>query len=116
MKIRALNNNWDWTFGYGNQSYKNEIEALKQNVKSRILCFFGDCFFDMEFGINWFQLLGYRGEKELQNALKNMIVSTEGVIGIKSFDVYIKNRIMTINYTINTEFGVVSDNLTNSYV
>ncbi len=58
MHIRAIDSENDWQFGKGLQSYKYKNNAIMQNVKTRLLSFLNDCWFDMEAGIDWYRLLG----------------------------------------------------------
>ena len=64
MITRALINNPDpkldndWTFGKGRQSYLRHEAAIKQSIRTRLMSFLGDCFFDINAGIDWWRFLG----------------------------------------------------------
>ena len=63
MKVRALNDKHDWVFGKGLQGYKQNREAVKQRIKTHLLSFYYDCFFDLEFGIDWKNFWGSKNKK-----------------------------------------------------
>lgn len=105
MRVRAITENREWTFGKGKQGYKIDEEAIAQNVKTRVLSFFGDCFFDLKAGIDWWNLLGVGKREELLKAIQTVILTTEGVAGINSIDAYNKDRVLHITYDIKTIFS-----------
>lgn len=107
MRVRAVDENHDWTFGRGLQDYKLDSRAVSQNVKTRLLSFYNDCFFDLEAGIDWFNLLSRGTENFLLLAIKQNIVNTEGVTGLNTVDVdYARySRHITIRYDIKTIYS-----------
>lgn len=107
MKVRAIDENHDWTFGRGLQDYKIDDRAISQNVKTRILSFYGDCFFDEMAGIDWFRLLGYGTQELLLMSIKETIINTEGVTAINNVDTYIDRdrREFTVKYDIQTIYS-----------
>jgi len=107
MKVRAIDENNDWTFGRGLQDYKQDDKAISQNTKTRLLSFYGDCFFDLTAGIDWFNLLSRGTENLLTLAIKQSIINTEGVVGINNADVNFDrmSRHITLKYDIKTTFS-----------
>lgn len=106
MIIRALDNNHDFTFGLGLQNYLRDQNAVALNIKTRLLSFFNNCFFDLEAGIDWFRLLGTKNtEQELQLQCRSVILQSYGVIKINSFSSSIQNRGAIIQYNIDTIFS-----------
>lgn len=107
MRVRAVDSNHDWTFGRGLQDYKIEERAIAQNVKTRLLSFYRDCFFDLNAGIDWFNLLGRGTEKFLLLAIRTVISTTEGVVGINkvTVDYNRQERHITIYYDIRTIYS-----------
>lgn len=106
MTIRNLDENHDWTFGSGKNNYVNENLEIALNIKTRILSFLGDCFFDTEAGIDWFNLLDYRYQDRLENSVQNVVLKTPGVVGINNIEVLLgAQRKIIIQYDIKTIYS-----------
>jgi hypothetical protein len=103
MIFRNLDNNDDWTFGKGKQNYAQDDNAIATNLKTRLKSFLNDCFFDMEAGLDWFNLLGKDFEK-LVSDVKKCIITSEGIYRLNDFDVYFdrEKREITITYNVDT--------------
>lgn len=107
MRVRAVDETHDWTFGLGKQDYKIDERAVAQNVKTRLLSFYRDCFFDLNAGLDWFNLLGKGTKSLLLLAIKMVISQTEGVFGVNSVDIVYDEytRQITIKYDIKTVYS-----------
>ena len=106
MRFRALDSNWDWKFGKGTGSYSGDSQAIAYDIKSKILSWFGDCFFDANAGIDWKNILGSKNQKEkLDNDIKKIISLEDGVVDITFFDSEINNRVYSFTARIKTEFN-----------
>ena len=107
MSVRAIDENRDWMFGQGRQSYKIGENELGQQINTRVLSFLGDCFFAQDEGIDWWTLLerGKQNEELLKRSVSLTILQTDGVIAINSVD-FIKNgRDMRILYDVQTIYS-----------
>ena len=105
MMIRALDANGDWTFGKGKSSYKRQQLALNQNLKTRLLEWKGDCFFDNEAGVDWKNRLAKADQASpLQEEIRVVILKTDGVAAVDNLDLVFDSisRNLTISYTIQT--------------
>lgn len=112
MRVRALDVNGDWTFGKGQNDYLTGIPALAQNIKTRLSSFLNDCFFNLNFGIDWFNLLGSKNETGLNLAIASMLLNTQNVSGILELSINVdNNRVITIQYAVQTTLSAnaVSD-------
>jgi len=107
MIVRSLDVNHDWTFGAGKNNYRTNLNALAQNIQTRLLSFLGDCFFDLTAGINWVYYLGSRNKQdELQMVIADAILGTENVLRIEKLDLNINNqRKISLQYTVDTALG-----------
>lgn len=107
MKVRAITDKWDWTFGRGLQDYNQNQNTIAQNVKTRLMSFYGDCFFDEGAGIDWWNLLGHGTQELLLMNIRQCIISTEGVTGINSVDLVVdrEHRSFTVTYNISTVYS-----------
>jgi hypothetical protein len=109
MKVRALDSNGDWTLGKGLNDYVQNRDAVKQNIRTRLFSFLGDCFFDAGAGIDWFNLLGGKDLASLQLSIRATILNTEGVSGIVSASAVINaQRNLQINYSYTDIYSQVS--------
>lgn len=93
MRFRALDSNWDWKFGKGLGSYSGDTQAIAYDVKSKILSWVGDCFFNETAGIDWKNILGSKDQKsQLDDAIKKIIVEEYGIIELSFFESEISDR------------------------
>jgi len=106
MIVRALDINGDWEFGKGKNDYKRDINALQQNIKTRLMSFLGDCFFDITAGVDWFNLLGAKDQLALELSVSTIILNTEGVTGLLLLQLSVSpNRRMSLTYRVQTTLG-----------
>ena len=104
--FRNLDNNNDWTFGNNLGNYVTEQQEIAINLKTRIMSFLGDCFFATDEGIDWWNLLDYRYQDRLENAVQEVIKNTPGVTAINNIDILIgANRKITLQYDIQTIYS-----------
>jgi len=105
--VRALDSNHDWQFGRGLQSYKSDIDALKQSVQTRLMQWKNNCFFAMDDGVDWANELdiGMKGTLDLD--IKRVILQTGGVLRIDNYSSTLDtdSRIITISCQILTIYG-----------
>lgn len=109
MRVRALDEDGDWTFGKGRQSYLRNRAALAQVLKTRLLSFLGDAFFALADGLDWFTLLGGKDRLEIELSLSARILNTEGVTGIRliSFVPNPRTRGLSIQYEVQSIYGPI---------
>lgn len=106
MKFRNLDNNGDWTFGKGLNNYVERNSAIGLNIKTRILSWLGDCFFDVDAGIDWINRLGSKNQRALLELdLRNQILQAEGVTGILEFSTNLNGRNFTADYSVQTVYS-----------
>lgn len=109
MIFRSLTPTGDWTFGAGVQNYLRDEPAVELNIQTRLKSFLGDCFWAVEFGVDWWNLLGARNpqaQAAILIATRTMIASSYGVVRINSVTASTDRttRLLTINYNIDTIF------------
>ena len=98
MIFRNLDENHDWTFGSGKANYISNNAAIGLNIKTRILSWLGDCFFDEAAGIDWTNRLGSKDQRALLELdLRRIILQSFGVTGIISFDTVVTRRHFVAN-------------------
>lgn len=111
MRVRQLDVLHDWTFGKGRNNYLRGIAAVGQNIDTRLSSFLGDCFFDLTAGLDWFNLLGSKDELTLRLNISTVILNTQDVTGILLISTLTdpKTRDITVKYSVNTTYGVLTN-------
>lgn len=105
MKIRNLTKDHDITFGKGYNNYLDENRAIALNIKTRLLEWYNDCFFNMTAGIDYKARLEKRQKDRYDQDVKTIIANSYGVSEIVSYSSILYARKVTINYNIRTIFG-----------
>lgn len=106
MIFRALDDNHDWMWGKGKSDFLTVNAAIGANIKTRLLSWVGDCFFDQNAGIDWWNRLGSKNQRALLELdLKRVILQSEGVTGIVSFDTNLTGRRFTASYVVSTVYS-----------
>lgn len=111
MIVRAIDSDGDWLFGKSLNDYKSNLEAVKQNIQTRLLCFLGDCFFDITAGLDWFTFLGgYKNELAVSLSVSSVILNTNGVTGIKQLTIGLTSiREFSVYYQAQTAYSITFD-------
>lgn len=108
MNFRALTPQNDWQFGNGTESYAYGEQAIGLNIKTRLLSFINNCFFDMGAGIDWFTYLGLPG-KQQQTVLsvQASILQAYGVVSVNSVTLNLNDqtRAAVLTFNINTIYS-----------
>ncbi len=106
MIVRAIDADNDWQFGKGRNDYRANIEAVEQMIKTRLQSFLGDCFFAINEGLDWFNLLGSKNQLALELAVRAVILNTEKVTSIvtSSTSLDSSTRRITMTYVVNTVY------------
>lgn len=108
MKIRKLKDDGDWAFGKGLSSYNIGDDAIGEDIQTKLKCFFKDCWFDQEFGVDWFRLLGTKGTlDEIKLTVRSVILRVEGVVKINEISALFdgETRGLTIQYNADTIYS-----------
>lgn len=106
MIFRALDDKNDWCFGKGLQDMATLNQAIGLNIKTRLLSWVGDCFFDMQAGIDWVNRLGSKNQRELLELdIKRVILQSEDVTGIVDFQTSVDGRRFSATYTVTTIYS-----------
>ena len=105
-KTRATDENWDWKFGKSKQDYADNALGVAYTVKMKILSWYKDCFFEMNAGVDWKNILGAKTTKEQADiAIKEIIQTEPEVTEMTYFDSNVVNRIYTAIIRFKTIYG-----------
>lgn len=115
MATRAITDSGDWVFGNSLLNYKIELDEVKQNIITSLKSWVGDCFFDLDAGVDWKNYLGSYGQEEnLKNNIIEVINNVDGVITIENYNAYLtEERKLVINLDISTIYGQININFEN---
>jgi len=107
MRFRKLDSSGDWTFGHGMSCVAEEENAIELEIATRVREWCNDCFFAMDRGIDYQNLLEVGQQKRLIFAIKCVILTCYGVVGInKEPDILIRNgRNYFITYDVKTIYS-----------
>ena len=106
MIFRQLDANGDFTWGKGVQNFARGQQAIALNLQTLIQCWVGDCFFALQMGINWKQLMNYGPNAGLDSALQVLILRAYGVVSMVSATIRhdAQSRNFTASYTVDTVY------------
>lgn len=107
MRYRKQSPTGDFTFGQGLADfYIDNVEAVAQSVMTRLLLLQGEFFLNTDAGVPYAtQVLGYDTKPTYDQAIRTVILETQGVTAIVSYSSTVENRALTINATLNTIYG-----------
>lgn len=104
--FRNLDMNHDWTWGNSRNNYVIENQEIGLNIKTRVLSFLGDCFFAVNEGIDWWNLLDYRYQDRLENSVTEVVKNTDGVTAINNINLLVDaDRQIKIIYDVQTVYS-----------
>lgn len=94
MKTRVVDSNWDFVFGKGLADYSQDSLNVAYAVKMKILSWYGDCFFAMEDGVDWKNILGSKVSKEeADRSIKEIIQNEPEITELVFFDSEVVDRV-----------------------
>jgi len=104
MIIRTVTQNNDWTFGAGVGNYQTGEAAVEQNLKTKLLEWKGDCFFNMFTGVDWNNRLDIGQQNALEQEIKQVALGAFGVVGISDISINMSGRAAAVSITMQTIF------------
>lgn len=106
MRIRNVDNNWDWQFGHSKLDYSRNLNAVSFDIQMRLKEFWQDCFFNLEQGIDWLTRLGSHNQKQLLDQdILDTAQSVEGVLNIFNFTSQVIGRRYTCQFDVYTSYS-----------
>jgi hypothetical protein len=105
--VRAIDQDGDWILR-GKAAYLSGQQALAQQILCRLYSFLGNCFFDTEAGVDWFNILGASDITAINLALSSTILNTVGVTQIARMDSVLDSntRKLKVTFQVNSIYGV----------
>lgn len=110
MKFRGIDGDGDWEFGSGRGSYFTAEAAINANIRTRLLVWLGECFFALQDGVDWKNLLGGKRPEAQQGIIlqcRTIIVASFGVVKLNTLNAVFdpRSRKLNVTYTISTIFS-----------
>lgn len=115
IKMRNIDEQGDWCFGNNLQDYGDNLVSTKNNIITRLKSVMYDCFFDLTAGIDWFNILGNRGQyirEVIEINVRLCILQSLYVLELVDLQIIEQDRKLRLEYTIKTLFGEITDNTT----
>lgn len=107
MILRATTATNDWTFGKSLQDYFFNEAAVEANIKTKLLEWVGDCFFNVPAGIDWKNRLDIGQQVALVIEIKQLVLQCYGVVSILDFQANFSGatRFESITMTLQTIYS-----------
>ncbi len=104
--IRQIDENGDWIFGNGRNSYLINENAVAQNLQSRILEYRNDWFANYNAGVDYdFLLTNKETQSELETSIRKIILETQDVQSIINFFAEKIERSLNIRVNVTTLYS-----------
>jgi hypothetical protein len=107
MSFRALTSSGDWTFGNGVQNYLIDEDAINADIATALRLFLGECFFALDSGVDWWNLIGSHDEQNIILQCRKVIASRAGVARINTVYANLtrSTRQLSVTYNIDTIYS-----------
>lgn len=114
MTVRQLDINGDWTFGAGRNNYLDRTEALAQDLETSLQSFLGDCFWALQDGLDWWNLLGSKNLLAVELAIKTTILNTPFITGMRDVSINYSASIrnLSVQYEVDSVYGTIANQFT----
>lgn len=109
MRFRALDAAGDWTLGSGVQSYFVEEDAVAADIRTALKIFLGECFFALDAGVDWWNLIGARNgaAENIVLQCRKVIAARDGVTRINRVEALLDRttRGLRVSFNVDTVFS-----------
>lgn len=86
----------------------DSTEAIKQDIKTLLLMWLTEYPFNINEGLNWYQLSTYNNKNDIIIAVKDRILQDKRILNVNSIEVYFNNNILSIEAELETIEGIVN--------
>lgn len=113
MKGSALNSNNDLIIENGQIKLVDKAAEVAQHVRTRLQLFLGECFFDVNTGIPYFQSILTKPVNldNIESILKQTILETDDVLRLETFEMQFSDteeRKLVVNSNVETVYGIIN--------
>lgn len=115
MIVRAVDSEGNFVFGKGASSYKKDLPALKQTIECKIKEWKGNCWFDVDAGIDWQTRLSknLNSLQFLKIDIIGIIQSIPEVLSVEFVGIVYQDRQASLSYSITSVYGGLSNEVIN---
>lgn len=107
MQTLKLDKNNNLMFGNSFDTLSG-AEAIKQDIKTLLLMWLTEYPFNINEGLNWYQLSTYNNKNDIIIAVKDRILQDKRILNVNSIEVYFNNNILSIEAELETTEGIVN--------
>lgn len=86
----------------------DSTEAIKQDIKTLLLMWLTEYPFNINQGLNWYQLSTYNNKNDIIIAVKDRILQDKRILNVNSIEVYFNNNILSIEAELESTEGIVN--------
>lgn len=107
MMYRMLDDNDDWCFGQGLQSYCRDEKAVETGVAINLRTIRGENWMNKNLGLSWISMMAQKDIKPIDLLMiRDYILSCRGVLGVKNLSLE-KNekRKLILKYNLQTVYN-----------
>lgn len=107
MMYRMLDDDNDWCFGQGIQSYCKDEKAIETGVQVYLRAIQGEVWMDGTVGLPWISMMASKDLKPIDLlTIRDYILSYRGILGVKDLDIERnENRKIKLKYKIQTVYN-----------
>lgn len=103
LRMRGSRLTDDWVFGKGKSDYLRDDAAISYDIATRLRTFKGECFYDSELGVPWFEILGQKDKSIVLLEIKRAILEVDGVTDVTDVQFTLgTNRSFMVEWWVNT--------------
>ena len=114
MMYRMLDENDDWIFGQGLQSFVRDEKAVETGVQVYLRTIQGEVWMDGNVGLPWISMMALKELKPIDLMLiRDYMLSYRGVLGVTDLDVErTENREIKLKYKLQTVYNYMIEGST----
>lgn len=83
-------------------------EAIRQDIKNLLLMFKGEYPFNVEMGINYYDLLTWNNKDYIKNQIKERILTDKRIKAIYNLQIGFNQKSLNVNMDLETTEGVIN--------
>ena len=107
MQTLKLDKNNNLIFG-NNFDTIDGAEAIKQDVKNLLLMWITEYPFNINKGLNWYELSTYNNKNDIIQKVKERLLQDKRIFSVISLEVYFKDNQLSIEAELETVEGVIN--------
>jgi hypothetical protein len=112
LKYRKLSSTGDYLFGFGNNCFYTDADAVGQAISTKLNMFQGDCWLNLDDGLPFFQeIAGSRDKDAIDLLIQTRIYDAPDVSSISSFTSSIDGETRKYSFTASviTTYGTTEE-------